>query len=296
MTRFRALVWPVVLGAYMPFCTPAVRPTAPPAGVSIDALWQQPSDIASKDLFTGDWDTRYAPDPAATYTFVALKRHGVNPGMTVRDPEGRRWSVKQPPASGQPPEGPIEVVVSRVLAAVGYHQPPVYYLPSFKLRDDWGTHREPGGRFRPHEKSLKELGTWSWQQNPFVNTRPYRGLLVILLVLDSSDLKNDNNTLYEYKSGGVTERWYVVRDLGMALGSTGRVAPRRGDPKALARNRFILGVRDGFVQFDYDGWHQELVRGRLRPDDVEWGCALLASLSQRQWEDAFRAGGYPPDV
>jgi hypothetical protein len=260
----------------------------------LPSLWRAPDDLESRDLYHGPWGAGRAPDPHAIYTFVRGKHSGVNPGMTVRDSLGRRWSVKQPPPGGWPPEGPIEVVLSRVLSAVGYHQPPAYYLGSFLLEDDWGTRVEPGGRFRPQEEALKDRGQWSWQQNPFVGTRPYQGLLVILLVFGGSDFKNSNNTLYEYRPDGPREHWYVVRDLGMALGETGRLAPRRGDPDVFARQRFILGVRNGFVRFDYRGWHQELVGDRITPEEVRWACELLARLSDRQWHDAFRAGGYTP--
>lgn len=179
---------------------------------------------------------------------------------------------------------------------LGYHQPPVYYLPSFTLADDWGTHTERGGRFRLHEKTLKDKGEWSWQQNPFVGMRPYQGLLVILMMFNSSDLKNANNTLYEQRSGDVVEPWYVVRDLGTALGDTGRLAPTRSNPDVFARQPFIVGVRDGFVEFEYHGWHQDLVQRRITPDDVGWASYLLSQLGDRQWRDAFRAAGYTPAV
>src|SRR5437762_5655586 len=69
-------------------------------------------------------------------------------------------------------------------------------------------------------------------QNPFVGTRPYQGLLVILLMFNSSDLKNTNNTLYEV--GDAIRHWYVVRDLGAALGETARLMPTAANRKALA--------------------------------------------------------------
>jgi hypothetical protein len=216
--------------------------------------------------------------------------------VTVRDPLGREWHVKQPPHNDQGAEGPIEVVLSRVLSAVGYHQPPVYFLPSFTLTDTAGTHAEPGGRFRLTEKSLKHAGTWSWQQNPFVGTQPYRGLLVILMMFNSSDIKNENNALYELRkhSEGVGE-WYVVRDLGTALGETGRLAPQRGDPGIFEREPFIKSVTGGFVQFNYHGWHQELFK-QIAPEDVGWASEWLGRLSERQWCDAFHAGGYEPAI
>ena len=160
------------------------------------------------------------------------------PGITVRDPQGREWHVKQPPHNEQGAEGPIEVVVSRVLSAVGYHQPPVYFLPSLRVKDAEGTHVEPGGRFRLTAKSIKAVDSWSWQQNPFVGMRPYQGLLVILAMFSSSDIKNENNTLYDVKApGDGPKHWYVVRDLGTALGKTGRLAPCAETPTSSSVSR-----------------------------------------------------------
>jgi hypothetical protein len=126
--------------------------------------------------------------------------------------------------------------------------------------------------------------------------RLYQGLLVILLMFNSSDIKNENNALYEVNEPGEgPKQWCVVRDLGTALGETGRLAPRRGDADIFTREAFIRGVTGGVVQFNYHGWHQELF-ARISPDDVAWASELLAQLTDRQWSDAFRAGGYPTDV
>lgn len=281
------------MAIYLPFCAAAIRPTVLPPDAPPASLWVKPIDLERRDLFNGPWGANRAPDPAARYRLVQHKHSGVNPGLTVRDSLGREWSVKQAGAE-IPDEGPVEVVISRVLSAVGYHQPPVYYLPTFTLEDDWGTHSEPGGRFRLKDKALKDRGEWSWQQNPFVGTRPYHGLLVILMMFNSSDLKNGNNTLYEYRTENGRQHWYTVRDLGGALGSTGRFAPRKNDPDAFEQHPFITGVSGGFIQFHYRGWHQELVRDRITPDDAAWACELLGRLSDGQWQDAFRAGGYDP--
>ena len=130
-----------------------------------------------------------------------------------------------------------------------------------------------------------------------MGTRPYQGLLVILMMFNSSDLKNSNNTLYEFREqGDLVQRWYVVRDLGTALGGTGRVTPARGDIERFEQHGFIEGVENGFVKFEYHGWHQELVRGRITPEDVRWACDLLAGLTDSQWREAFLAGGYEPAV
>jgi hypothetical protein len=254
-------------------------------------LWHAPTNLEAADTLSGPWGAELAPDAKAVFTFVKSKTHGNSPGLTVRDPEGGEWSVKQGP------EGPIEVTLSRVLSAVGYHQPPVYYLTSMAVdRGSW-VERAPGGRFRPHLKSFKEVGEWSWQRNPFVGTRPYQGMLVMLMLFNGSDLKNSNNSLYELKQAREgAQRWFVVRDLGAALGETGRLDPRRGDPDIFEHHPFVLAVTNGFVRFDYHGFHQELFRDRIAIEDVRWACNLLGRLNDRQWDAAFRAGGFPPDV
>ena len=272
---------------------PEMRNTPPPPGTS---MWVQPQDISSQDLLHGPWGAERAPDPAAVYTLKQVKRTGVNVGMTVEDPQGREWSVKQPFPGGLDSEAPVEVVVSRLLSAVGYHQPPVYYLPAFTLRDDFGTRVEVGGRFRLKDPSLNEIGTWDWADNPFIGNKPYQGLIVLLMMFNSTDLKNSNNSLYEHKRGDFVEHWYVTRDVGSALGDTQRMAPRKNHPDSFEQMPFILGVSNGYVDFAYNGWYRNLVDHRITVDDVVWASELLGRLSDRQFEDAFRAGGYQPEV
>ena len=271
---------------------PALQPTTAPAGAS---LWEQPSNLTARNLYDGPWGADHAPDARDTFTFVARKHTGVNLGMTVKDSKGREWSVKQPYPGGLDNEGRVEVAVSRLLSAIGYHQPPVYYLPSFTLKDDFGTHVEVGGRFRLKEETLNDEGEWSWQENPFVGSKPYQGLLAILMMFNSTDLKNQNNSLYERRRGDLVEQWYVVRDVGAALGDTSRWAPFKGDPQAFARTPYILGVSNGHVDFAYRGWYEKLVRDRISPEDVAWASNLIGRLSDAQMRDAFRAGGFTPE-
>ena len=94
-------------------------------------------------------------------------------------------------------------------------------------------------------------------------------MLVILLVFNSWDLKNSNNTIYDVRllrrSHGA---WYVVRDLGAALGESRLDSgPRGTTSRRFERQTFITGIRDGFVTFSYHGWHPELFRGRIVPAD-----------------------------
>ena len=283
----RCYVWSLVLALT------AVAGIVVAADIAPDpVLWEAPSDLANRDLFHGPWGPSRAPDPAATYTFMRTKHGGVNPGVVVRDDRGRVWHVKQAPRSHQGAEGPVEVVLSRVLSAVGYQQPPVYFLPSFTLVDESGKRSVPGGRFRLEEPSMTSRGPWTWRRNPFVDSQPYKGLLVILLVFNSWDLKDSNNTMYDQDDGGRLRRWYVVRDLGAAMGETGRLAPKRNNIEEFERETFITGVTGDFVNFKYGGWQAGLLHHSITVADVQWAATLLAGITDRQWHDAFRAGGY----
>jgi hypothetical protein len=297
MKQTLAAVTAAVIGIGAASCVQAKRPvpanTPVPPGAS---LWQTPGNIAARDVFYGPWGADRAPNPHSTFTLVERKHTGVNLGLTVRDPQGREWSVKQPYPGGMDSEAPVEVALSRLLSAIGYHQPPVYYLPAFRVKDDLGTQVEVGGRFRLKMDELKEEGSWGWEENPFVGSRPYQGLLVLMMMVNATDLKASNNSLYEYRTGNRTQQWYVVRDIGSALGDTNRISPRKGHPDAFERHPFIRAVRGNQVDFAYDGWYQNFVRERMTRDDVVWVSALLAQLTEKQWQDAFRAGGFEPAV
>ena len=272
---------------------PQVQNTPPKPGVS---MWVEPTDLASRDVYYGPWGRELAPDPNDVYDLVEMKHTGVNLGMTVKDSKDREWSVKQPYPGNLDSEAPVEVAVSRLLSAIGYRQPPVYYLPAFTLKDDLGRKVEIGGRFRPKVEGLKEVASWDWADNPFVGTKEYQGLIVLLMMFNSTDLKNSNNSLYEHKEGDFVEQWYLTRDVGSALGDTHRFAPRKNNPDAFEKMPFILGVSNGYVEFAYNGWYKNLVRERIKPEDVAWACNLLGRLSDQQMQDAFRAAGYEPEV
>jgi hypothetical protein len=173
----------------------------------------------------------------------------------------------------------------------------VYFLPKFTLKDDWGTHTEVGGRFRLKDKMLKDAGTWAWHQNPFIGSRPYQGLLVLMMMFNSTDLKDSNNSIYEYRLGDHVEQWFAVRDIGSALGDTRRLGPYKNDPDAFEQQPFIIGVTNrNYVQFAYTGYYERYVRNRLSPADVVWASRLLSELTDKQWRDAFQAGGYDPQT
>jgi hypothetical protein len=264
----------------------------PPAPDALRQLWVDPGP-EPRDLFWGVGGTRYAPPRAAVYDLLDRDDTGFSVSYDVRGPGGIEWSAKIGP------EAQTEVVVSRILWGLGYHQPPIYYLPSWTLDGEGGkTRRESEARFRPKLTHLERLDEyWRWADNPFSGTREFKGLLVVLLMLNSTDLKDDNNSIYvlpEPWDGAA--RWYVVRDVGASLGETGKLFPRRNWLEGFEQAGFITGVdEDGRIRFDYRGRHQELL-SMITPADVQWAAQRMQRLSDRQWHDAFRAGNYAEPI
>jgi hypothetical protein len=259
----------------------------PPTDQQLAELWIDPGPTP-RDLFWGVGGKRYAPPADAVYTVRKREDSGFSVGYDVVGPDGTEWSAKIGP------EAQAEVVVSRILWGLGYHQPPVYYLPSWKgQRKDEDVTIESEARFRPKLAELERLDEyWRWNRNPFVGTRELKALLVTLLILNSTDLKDDNNSTYRLRESweGAT-RWYVVRDLGASLGEIGKINPRRNWLEGFEKEGFVKRLAGGRVEFDYDGRHRELF-DTITPADLRWGAGRLRRLTDEQWHDAFRAAGY----
>jgi hypothetical protein len=273
-------------------CMPAVRPSGDaPSAAQLAELWVDPG-AAPRDLFAGPPANGHVR-PATDSRFTVVKRDTAGFSITyrVRDEDAREWSVKLGP------EAQTEVVASRIVWAVGYHEVPSYFVERWIAVDHAKGATLGGARFRPVEMGLKSRGEWSWQENPFVGTRQYGGLLALMMLLNSTDLKNQNNTLYDVvgETREQAARWFVVKDLGASLGETGRMDPRRGYIDGFEKEPFITKVENGFAVFAFRGRHQELIQ-HIRVDDVRWMCERLQKLTDRQWRDAFRAGNYSDEI
>jgi hypothetical protein len=205
------------------------------------------------------------------------------------------------------PEAQTEVVSSRILWAMGFHQPPTYYVERWSMTGDVSGPQEPG-RFRPDLPGRQVVGDWSWYENPFIGSRPYGGLIVANLILTNWDWKTSNNKIYQLDdpAGGVA-RQFVVRDVGASLGKftyprvlkwfrlRGFGQGTRNDLPGFEAQGFITGIDErGRIAFDYRGIYRDVI-ATVTAADVRWTCELLSRLSRAQWSDAFGAAGYNPD-
>jgi hypothetical protein len=274
-------------------CHPPIRSTLPhpPSAAEMAELWYRPEP--NRDLFWGVGGQRLAPDPTVLFRVLKIKETGFSAGLTVEDPSGRKWNAKFPP------EAPTEVVASRILWGIGYHQPPIYYVPKWNAEHAPTSNPQLPARFRETKPDLNGLdakGNWSYYQNPFVGTHELNGLLVLMVMLGNSDIKDQQNFIYtlDHPLEGA-RRWYVARDLGQSFGKTGHTNAPRGDINAFEEARFITGVSHGFVRFEYHGFNHAVLT-HITPEDVHWICERLRMLTDQQWHDAFRAGGYSPTL
>jgi hypothetical protein len=263
-------------------------------------LWQEPTDLMERDLFHGPGGAAMAPPlTGATYEFLGFKKSGTNPGYDVRDASGRVWSVKLG-IEAQP-----EVTASRILWAMGYHQPPQYFVHEFTLNGgDPGT--KANARFRTDFDQWESVGDWSWYENPFMNAAPFRGLVIAQLILNNWDMKTLNNRLYHAKDAAAKpQRLFMVRDVGASFGHSKQfpVFTMLGTPGSQGTKHDVDGFeRQGFIEkvdgdqvsFDYRGVNQSLV-DRMKVADVIWTCELMAKIPDKHWQDAFKAGAFPQD-
>ncbi len=266
-------------------CSLNERPGLEPARMA--QLWEPPTDLEQRDLFRGTGGSKDAPDPNDLYEFKEEKAVGTQPGYDVKDSKGREWSVKLGP------EARPEVAVSRLVWAVGYHQPSVYYLPRWTLVRDGKRIVQTGARFRLDD--TKNLGEWSWRQSPFLHSQPLAGLFVLMVMVNNWDVKSQQNALYRMKDDDAVPRErYMVKDLGASLGRTAwPVGGSKADPAGFEEEPFIERVEGNRVHFAFQGaWLEPQLLRSISPADVRWMSELLSRLTPRQWSDAFRAAGF----
>ncbi len=270
-------------------CSVNARPTVD--RTTMAQLWEEPVNLEQRDLFYGSGGAQNAPDPNELYEFKEEKAVGTQPGYDVEDSKGREWSVKLGP------ESKPEVAVSRIVWAIGYRQPSVYYLPRWTLVRDGKRIPQGGARFRLDD--TKNLAEWSWRKNPFLHTRELAGLFVTMVMVNNWDVKSQQNALYEYKAKAEfagPRQQYMVKDLGASLGrSAWPVGGTKADAAGFEDEPFIHRVEGNRVYFGYNGaWLEPQLVRSITPADVRWTAELMSRITPRQWNDAFRAAGFGP--
>jgi hypothetical protein len=274
-------------------------------------MWRDPTDLESRDLFYGPGGREN--EPHGPFTFLKEDMDGTNPKFVVRDKDGVKWKVKLGI------EARPETVATRLVWATGYFASEDYFLADFKA-DGMPAKLHRGQKLvgadgsmhnvrlkREDKEDGKKLGTWNWRHDAFTGTRELNGLRVLMAVMNSWDVKDVNNAIYQVGP----ERIYMVSDLGAAFGAPGRTWPQarsKDNLDAYTNSAFIRSVTADTVDFatparpryvymvgmkEYlSRIHLEWIGKNIPRTDAKWMGALLARISPQQMRDAFRAGGY----
>jgi hypothetical protein len=278
-------------------------------------LWRDPGNVRARNLFYGPGSPERAPVPP--FTFIEEDKGGESPKFDVSDARGVRWKVKL----GR--EAQAETVATRLVWSIGYFAEEAYYLQRASIRrlPKLSRGREfvtgdvvRGARFEPRREGLVRGPTWDWADNPFEGRRELGGLKVLMILLNNYDARAANNRVfYVGRPGRGAEARYFVTDLGATLGKSDGLGGNRSknDLADFLSTRFVMGVEDGAVEFDYDtrptGFgavsilYPPYYRGEVKKEKAMrgipvghavWVGSYLSRLTDAQLRDAFRAAGY----
>jgi hypothetical protein len=273
------------------------------------ALWRDRGDVTALNLLDGPGGKDR--QPGDSFKFIKETKGGTSPKFEVEDENGARWKVKL----GH--EAMSETAATRLVWAAGYNTDEDYYRPQIHVQGmkplsrgqeyvsngdivrEARLERQDGG---------KKLRNWSWYKNPFVGTREFNGLRVMMALINNWDLKENNNDVYD---GGGAEGRYVIADLGASLGRTGNSFARsRGVMKDYVETKFVNKVTPESVDlvihsrpffltiFNFPYYRtrtrMESVAKHIPIADARWLGNRLGQFSAEQIGDCFRAAGFSP--
>jgi hypothetical protein len=296
-------IFPIILALFL-----ALPVFAQQAKTTV-ALWRDRGDVAALDLLDGPGGKEH--QPGTHFKFIEESKSGTSPKFEVEDENGTKWKVKLGP------EVKSETAATRLVWAAGYFTDEDYYRPQIRVQ---GMKRLSRGREYVSDSGLvrearlerhgvgKKLKNWSWYDNPFVGTREFNGLRVMMALINNWDLKDINNKIFD--EGG--ESRYEVADLGAGFGRTGDNFGRsKGVMKDYVETKFIEKVTPESVDFVMHSrpffltifyfsnyrfrTRMESVAKHIPVADARWLGNRLGQFSPEQIRDCFRAAGFPPE-
>ena len=250
-------------------------------------LWREPTDIASRNLLLGAGGEEMKPD-ISRLTFIEQKTGGYSTKYRVRDAKGNEWIAK----IGK--EAQPDTAANRLLWALGYETEVAYLVPQARIE---GKGDFENVRLEARPANIKRAGNWMWENNPFKDTPEFRGLKILMVMINNWDMKDDNNEILAMRGDttGEGELRYIISDLGGSFGKTGGFFSRsRNEPSDYVKADFIKKVNGDVIDFNYGGKNQKLFEG-LTVADARWVSSLFKRLSDEQIKDAFRAANYTPE-
>jgi hypothetical protein len=221
-------------------------------------------------------------------TYIEDKTGGYSKKYRVRDAKGNEWIAKLGKES-QP-----DTAANRLLWALGYETEIAYLVPKATIE---GKGEFENVRLEARPANVKRAGNWMWENNPFKDTPQFRGLKILMVMINNGDMKDDNNEILAMRGDttGEGELRYIISDLGGTFGKTGGFFSRsRNEPEDFKKAEFIKKVNGDVIDFNYGGKNQKLFSG-MTVADARWLSDLMKRLSDEQIKDAFRSANYTPE-
>ncbi|MEP6788999.1 MAG: hypothetical protein ABJB40_11250, partial [Acidobacteriota bacterium] len=140
-------------------------------------LWQS-INVGQQDLFLGPGGEQMKPD-LSSIEFVSEEKGGHSKKFKIKDGAGNKWVAKV----GD--ESQSETAAVRLLAALGYKTEINYLVPSLTIPGK-GTFTNVRLEARP--EGVKRDDPWRWGHTPFEGTRPMKGLMLMMALINNWDM------------------------------------------------------------------------------------------------------------
>lgn len=247
-------------------------------------FWREPTDIQTRNLILGAGGEAMKPD-ITKLTVIEEVKGGYSKKYRVKDAKGNEWVAKLGKES-QP-----DTAANRLVWALGYETEIAYLVPKATIE---GKGEFENVRLEARPANVKRAGNWMWENNPFIDKPEFRGLKILMLMINNWDMKDDNNEILANRGDttGEGELRYIISDLGGSFGKTGGFFARsRNKPSDYVKADFIKKVNGEVIDFNYGGKNQKLFEN-ITVADARWLSNLFKRLSDEQIKDAFRAANY----
>jgi len=270
-------------------------------------LWKDPGDVEriNFDYAAGGLEQ----PPREPFYFLEERFGGSSPKVLVRDSAGIKWRVK----GGY--ETRAESFVTRLVAALGYYVYPVWFIASGKVNGASSLKRAAGfihtdgsfpeASFEQRDRTVSKLSQdWMWTANPFLGTREFKALKIVMMLVSNWDNKDarerrsgSNTEITQRQVGGRIRLIYQVSDWGQTMGAWGaELEPKGWDcGKFTAQTAlFVQGRAGQYVRFGYVGRHTDDFKNDITIEDVRWLMQYLGRLLDSQIQQGLKASGATP--
>jgi len=192
---------------------------------------------------------------------------------------------------------------------MGYAAEPTFFIESGSIEGALGLKRAKRfvskdgsfrvARFKLHVKGSAddESQSWSWNENPFVGSREFSGLKILMMLTSNWDTnaprvgKGNSHTGISHSD---SQAPYAVTDWGATLGKYGGFFGRnRWDwgGYRIQTAGFVKMSKDGALKWGFKGKHNPDITAGVSIADVIWLNRYLSRITDEDLAAGFVASG-----